>query len=105
MQKPPARPPAAAATVAREIASAKQQVALGNISAARAMLEQIDDSHSGEALLLLGETYDPARLRALGAIGTKPDPARAASFYGRAAERGNKTAADRLSAMRQSNSR
>lgn len=86
------------ADLRRELAGALRQIERGNIAAARAILDHVDDTGTGEALFMLAETYDPARLRAWGVIGIKPDPERAAELYGRAAARGHPAAAERLAA-------
>lgn len=71
----------------------------GDIAAARLMFERAADAGSGRAALLLGETYDPDVLAAMGVLGAKGDLAKARRWYARANELGVGVAAERLRAL------
>jgi hypothetical protein len=70
----------------------------GDIAGARAYLERAAESGDARALLVLGDTYDPATLARMGAIGLKGDPVRARDYYARALSAGVSAARDRIAA-------
>jgi hypothetical protein len=76
-----------------QIKKARQQIQLGNIAVARALLEQFEDA---EAKFVLAETFDPQSLRRWGVVGLKPDMTRANALYHEAARLGSAAAAARL---------
>ncbi|MBV8472632.1 MAG: hypothetical protein JO107_14715 [Hyphomicrobiales bacterium] len=76
-------------------------LASGDVASARAFLERAAEAGDGRSLLVLGDTYDPATLNRLGALGLRGDPARARDYYARALSAGVAAARDRI-AMRDS---
>jgi hypothetical protein len=90
--------PGDAGRVADAVGRARAQIRLGNVAAARALLEHVEASEDRDALFALAETFDPQALRRWGVVGTRPDPGRAASLYRRAAAQGQREAAERLAA-------
>jgi hypothetical protein len=74
---------------------------LGDIGAARVVLERAAADDDGIALFALAETYDPAVLSEWGTFGTKGDPAKARELYTRALATGVAGAKDRLDSLRQ----
>jgi hypothetical protein len=70
----------------------------GDIAGARAFLERAAESGDARALLVLGDTYDPATLARMGAVGLKGDAARARDYYARALSAGVAAARDRMAA-------
>ncbi len=68
----------------------------GDIAGARAFLERAAEAGDARALLVLGDTYDPATLTRMGAIGLKGDAARARDYYARALSAGVAAARDRM---------
>ena len=71
----------------------------GDISAARLLYERAADTGSGPAATAMGKTFDPVFLAEIGAVGLQPDPARAASWYGRGSSLGDPEARTRLQAL------
>jgi tetratricopeptide (TPR) repeat protein len=71
-------------------------LAAGDIAGARAFLERAAEIGDARSLLVLGDTYDPATLNRLGALGLKGDPARARDYYARALSAGVAGARDRV---------
>jgi hypothetical protein len=67
-----------------------------DISGARKFYEYAADAGSARAARALAETYDPAWLGKLGAVGIRPDPALAAQWYSRAQTLGDPDAGARL---------
>ena len=78
------------------IARARAQLRDGAASSARLLLARAARSGSAEALTLLGQSYDPAALKELGAKGVRADRAEARKFYQQAAEAGSAEARKRL---------
>jgi TPR repeat protein len=73
--------------------------AKGDIAAARAFLQRAAEGGDARALMALGDTYDPATLARLGAVGIKGDEAAARSFYSRALAAGVGGARERIAAL------
>jgi TPR repeat protein len=71
-------------------------LAIKDISAARKFYEYGANAGSARAATALAETYDPAFVTKLGAVGVRPDPALAATWYRRAAALGDAEAEARL---------
>lgn len=71
----------------------------GDIAGARTPLTRAANLGNGEAMLALGETYDPNMLAAWGALGVKSDAGAARLYYGRAAAAGLSKAKARLDAL------
>jgi hypothetical protein len=82
------------------LSEARKAVAAGDIETARLLLAHPASAGSGQsqgdAMLLLGETFDPNVLAALGTRGVVADAQRARALYEEAAARGIPAAADRL---------
>ena len=103
---PVAPPPQAAAPAVRrmdadELAGllkrAKSLLAVGDISAARLLLERAADAQEAEAALMLGTTYDPLVIGNQDMRSITPDPAMARQWYQKAAALGSADARRRLS--------
>ena len=73
-----------------------EMLAIKDISAARKFYEYAANARGARAATALAETYDPAFLIKLGAVGVRPDPALAATWYRRAAALGDPDAEARL---------
>lgn len=71
----------------------------GDIAAARAFLLRAAEGGDPRALMALGDTYDPATLTRMGALGMKGDGVAARSYYSRAASAGVGGARDRIAAL------
>ena len=91
------RPPET--TTLEWLAEAKRLMNAGHIASSRLLLERASDAGLGEAARLLGDTYDPAKLYALGARGVSGDIQRAIGWYERADELGDPQAKARLLAL------
>jgi hypothetical protein len=78
---------------------AKGLITLGDIVAARLMLERAAESQDADAALLLAQTYDPAVLGKPDVRTITPDSAAARSWYQRAAALGSLNARQRLAQM------
>jgi TPR repeat protein len=87
------------AEAAAYIARARAKIQLGDIAAARRLLERASQSDEGEAFFALAETYDPRMLAKWGVLGTKPDREIAKALYNNAASRGAQGAKERLLAF------
>lgn len=74
-------------------------LAIGDIAAARLLLERAADAQEADAALLLARTYDPLVLGAKDTRAITPDPAQARIWYRRAAELGSQHAQQRLTQM------
>jgi hypothetical protein len=101
MRQPDAvTPPPARKIDADELATllkrAKSFIAIGDIAAARLLLERAADAQDASAALLLAQTYDPAVLGTPDARSITPDPAAARSWYQKAARFGSLDAQQRL---------
>jgi TPR repeat protein len=68
----------------------------GNIVAAREYFLRAATGGSAAAAYRLAETYDPATLAAMGAIGVQADVAQARRWYGKALQWGMTAASVRL---------
>jgi hypothetical protein len=83
-----ASPPRTVAVDATEAALLRQRGDLlrveGDIAQARLFYERAAGLGDGEAALLAGDTYDPARLASWGVVGIPGDPAMATRWYQRA---------------------
>ena len=72
------------------------QLAQGNVAAARLFYQRAADAGLTEAALALASTYDPDELVRLRVIGTQPDREMARRWYERAKELGAPEAESRL---------
>jgi TPR repeat protein len=76
-------------------------LAAGDISGARLFYRRAAEGGSAVAARALGKTFDPAFLSATGAVGIRPDPDAALTWYRRAAALGDEEASKRITAMTQ----
>jgi TPR repeat protein len=76
---------------------AKGLLAIGDITAARLLLERAADAQEPEAALMLAGTYDPQVLGSQDMRSVTPDPAAARLWYQKAAQLGSADAKRRLS--------
>lgn len=88
--KAPAQAPSVAALTRQEVkillARASSILKQGDVASARLLLEYIALRGSKQAMLKMGETYDPDHLSKLGVRGVQPDQDQAALWYDRAAK-------------------
>jgi TPR repeat protein len=105
VREAPATPPPPAAPAVRrmdpdELAAllkrAKGLLAIGDITAARLLLERAADAQEAEAAFVLAGTYDPQVLGVQDMRSITPDPAMARSWYQKAAQLGSADARRRL---------
>ena len=73
--------------------------AKGDIAAARAFLKRAAEGGDARALVALGDSYDPATLARLGAVGLKGDEATARDYYSRALAAGVGGARARIASL------
>jgi TPR repeat protein len=103
IRQPPAAAPPARRLEADELAAllkrARSLIAIGDIAAARLLLERAADAQEAGAALLLAQTYDPAVLGTPDARSITPDPAAARAWYQKAAQLGSRDAQQRLAQM------
>ncbi len=99
----PAPPFATAATaepdrneIAALLAYGRAKLSNGDIAGARMFLRSAAEHNDPQAVLALGETYDPAVLKDLGVIKFDADVALAREWYRRAADLGSAAAGSRL---------
>ena len=85
--------------VARLLARASQLLVVGDVAAARIVLERAVESGDLQALFALAETYDPLSLSAWGTLGTQGDVAKARELYAKALAGGVQEAKERLTAL------
>jgi len=85
--------------VAGLIKRGQDLLAAGNVQSARLVLLRGAEARDGRAALLVGQTYDPVRLRQLGAAAALGDVAQARLWYLRAKEFGEPDAQRQLDAM------
>jgi hypothetical protein len=71
----------------------------GDVAGARAFLDRAADEGDTRALMVLGDTYDPATLTRLGAVGIRGDAMRARDYYARALAAGVVAARQRIAAL------
>jgi hypothetical protein len=74
-------------------------LAVGDISGSRLYLERAAEAGDVRALMALGETYDPATLARIGALGIKGDTGKARDYYARALAAGMGAARERIAAL------
>jgi TPR repeat protein len=79
----------------------KQFIAVGDLAAARTVLQRAADAGVASAALALAETYDPAVLAQQGVRGINGDVAEARRWYTRALALGSAEAGRRLATMAQ----
>ena len=83
------------------IVQAELHLRIGNIDAARKMLEPHVRAAHPEAMAELGRTFDPIELAAILAPANAADPARAAELYTEASKKGSSAAGLRLARLQQ----
>jgi hypothetical protein len=71
----------------------------GDLAAARLLLRRAAEAGSAEGALVLGTTFDPVVLQRIGAIGARPDLAKARQWYQRAVELGSSAASQQLAGL------
>ena len=91
------RPPEA--EIAKLIADGRTQLDSGNVATARLLFQRAAEAGNGEAARLLGDTFDPAKLFAMGVRGTSGDMGKAIYWYERADELGDPQAKARLAPL------
>ena len=74
----------------------------GDIVSARLLLRRAAEGGSASAALILGETFDPAVIQKLGAIGISANAAKARQWYRKAEEMGSRAASQQLARLAQS---
>ena len=85
-----------AETLAALMTRARSLLALGDIAAARLLLERAANARDATAAFLLAQTYDPAVLRVRDTRSITPDPVMARDWYRKAASFGSAAAQQRL---------
>ena len=88
-----------AETLAALMTRAKSLLALGDIAAARLLLERAANAQDGTAAFLLAQTYDPAVLGVRDMRSITPDPVMARDWYRKAASFGSADAQQRLTQL------
>jgi hypothetical protein len=88
-----------AETLAALVIRARSLLALGDIAAARLLLERAANSQDATAAFLLARTYDPAVLTVRDTRSITPEPAMALDWYRRAASYGSAEAQQRLTQL------
>ncbi|MFY9952681.1 hypothetical protein [Bradyrhizobium sp.] len=88
-----------AETLAAFMTRAKSLLALGDIAAARLLLERAANAQDASAAFLLAQTYDPAVLGVRDTRSIKPDPVMARDWYRKAASFGSADAQQRLTQL------
>jgi hypothetical protein len=83
-------------TLAALMTRAKSLLALGDIAAARLLLERAANAQDATAAFLLAQTYDPAVLGVRDPRSITPDPVMARDWYRKAASFGSAAAQQRL---------
>ena len=85
-----------AETLAALMTRARSLLALGDIAAARLLLERAANAQDATAAFLLAQTYDPAVLGVRDTRSITPDPVMARDWYRKAASFGSAPAQQRL---------
>ncbi|NOJ38370.1 sel1 repeat family protein [Bradyrhizobium sp. WSM 1791] len=85
--------------IAALIKRGQDLLAAGDVQSARLLLMRGAEARDARAALLVGTTYDPARLRQMGADGPLADVAQARTWYQRAKEWGEPDAQRQLDAL------
>lgn len=93
-------PAAPATTEDRLVRRADTLFQSGDVSGARLLLERAMEAGNAQAAFRLAETFDPNVLSRLGALGIRPDPAKARDLYARALALGIRQAGERMQALR-----
>src|SRR6266849_9659607 len=88
-----------AETLAALMTRAKSLLALGDIAAARLLLERAANAQDASAAFLLAQTYDPVVLGVRDTRSITPDPVMARDWYRKAASFGSADAQQRLTQL------
>ena len=88
-----------AETLAALMTRAKSLLTLGDIAAARLLLERAANAQDATAAFLLAQTYDPAVLGVRDTRSITPDPVMARDWYRKAASFGSADAQQRLTQL------
>ena len=88
-----------AETLAALMTRAKSMLALGDIAAARLLLERAANAQDATAAFMLARTYDPAVLGVRNTRSITPDPVMARDWYRKAASFGSADAQQRLTQL------
>ena len=91
--------PRASEAARRLCAQGLVALAAGDIAGARLYLERAAEAGDARALLVLGETYDPATLARMGALGVKGEAVKARDYYAKALAAGMGAARERIAAL------
>jgi len=94
--EPPATPAFSPDEVSAMLQRARDLIDAGDIASARLMLQPVAESGSADASLALARTFDPAMFAKLRVVGVRPDPAKARTWYAKAAEQGSPEARQRV---------
>jgi TPR repeat protein len=86
-------------TLATLMTRAGRLLELGDIAAARLLLERAANAQNATAAFMLAQTYDPAVLGVLDARSSKPDAVMARNWYRTAASLGSADAQQRLTQL------
>ena len=86
-------------TLAALMTRAKSLLALGDIAAARLLIERAANAQDATAAFLLAQTYDPAVLGVRDTRSTTPDPVTTRDWYRKAASFGSTDAQQRLTQL------
>jgi len=86
-------------TLAGLMTRAKSLIAIGDISAARLLLERAANAQDATAAFMLGQTFDPAVLGTKDTRSITADPAAARDWYQKAAQLGSAEARQRLTQL------
>jgi TPR repeat protein len=105
-QREPAGSPSAGAVlsadmIARLLRRGDALLALGDVASARLLYERAAAAGDGRGATGAGKTYDPLFLVTIGARGIRGDPVAAATWYRKAIELGDRSAAEHLTRMSQ----
>jgi hypothetical protein len=94
--EPRATPAMTHAEVVTLLKRGRDLIAVGDIASARLILTRLAEAGDAEASLALAGTFDAAVLANQHVVGVQPDPAKARTWYARAAEQGSPEAKRRL---------
>ena len=86
-------------TARRLCAQGLVAMASGDIVGARLYLERAAEGGDARALMVLGESYDPATLARIGVLGIKGDASKARDYYAKALAAGMGAARERMAAL------
>jgi TPR repeat protein len=94
-----AAPAPVSETARRYSAQGLVALASGDVVGARLFLERAAEIGDVRALMALGESYDPATLVRMGALGIKGDAVKARDYYSKALAAGMGAARERMAAL------